>query len=135
MELKLIRKYKGDRYTIGDLFINDTFFCNVIEDKVRELRTPEDKVYGKTAIPAGRYEVILTYSPHFKRILPELIDVAFFKNIRIHAGNTEEDSRGCLIVGINDDVKVGWVHDSRKTLDRLMQILTSTNEKIFITVV
>ena len=78
-----------------------------MEDKVRDLNKngvfdgDEKKVYGETAIPYGTYKVILSYSPKFKRILPELLDVPCFTGIRIHRGNTEKDTAGCLLVGEN----------------------------------
>lgn len=65
MKLTLNRKFKGQTYTIGDLSIDGKFFCNTIEDVVRELPatcpdtscgrscTCAEKVYAKTAIPAG----------------------------------------------------------------------------------
>lgn len=87
MELKNERIYKGEDYTIGELSINGMFFCHTLEDKVRLLNSYEDKVYGETAIPIGRYKVILSYSNHFKCTMPEIINVEFFKGVRIHAGN------------------------------------------------
>ena len=132
MKLRLKRIFKGDKYTIGHLFINDVYFCDTIEDKVRILNSFEDKVYAETAIPIGVYKVILTYSPHFKRVLPELVNVEFFKNIRIHSGNDENDSAGCIIVGENK-VK-GKVINSKITLDKLIDILQGTTEDITISV-
>ena len=113
MELLLKRIYKGDKYTIGKLYIDGEWFCDTIEDVVRNLPkdcpyTPKgrnckckEKVYGETAIPAGTYKVILSYSNRFKRILPELLNVPHFLGIRIHRGNTEQDSAGCIILGEN----------------------------------
>ena len=113
MKLLLKRIYKGNKYTIGKLYIDGEWFCDTIEDVVRNL--PKDcpyipkgrnckckeKVYGETAIPAGTYKVILSYSNRFKRILPELLNVPHFLGIRIHRGNTEQDSAGCIILGEN----------------------------------
>lgn len=130
MEILIKRKYKGDTYTIGDLFVNGRFICNTIEDKVRILNEYEDKVYGETAIPEGIYHVKLTYSPKFKRVLPEILNVQFFKGIRIHAGNSEKDSEGCIIVGENK-VK-GKVVNSRKTLEKLMNILKNAQDPIIL---
>ena len=101
MKLKLIRKYKCPNYTIGHLYINDKYFCDTLEDKVRELNSIEDKIKHKTAIPKGKYKVVVTMSPRFKRLLPLLLNVPFFEGIRIHRGNDENDTSGCIIVGEN----------------------------------
>ena len=108
MELKLVRKYFGETYTIGDLYIDGVFFSNTLEDKNRDIdkngvfNNGEKKVYGKTCIPFGTYKVILSMSSKFKKILPLLLNVPQFDGIRIHSGNTDEDSSGCILVGIND---------------------------------
>ena len=143
MELLLKRIYKGDKYTIGKLYINGKWFCNTIEDKVRSL--PKDcpytskgrnckckeKIYGETAIPAGTYKVILSYSNKFKRILPEILNVPHFLGIRIHKGNTEQDSAGCVILGENK-VK-GKVINSIDTFNKLFtKLKTSNNLKLII---
>jgi len=132
MKLKLIRKALEATYTIGDLFVDGVFQCNVLEDVVRDLNKDGDldekgetKVYGKTAIPYGIYTIDLTYSNRFKKILPLLEDVKGFEGIRIHSGNTSEDTSGCLLVGINS-VK-GMVTDSRKAFDKLMVKLTDAH--------
>ena len=108
IKLKLKRIYKGLKYTIGKLFINDEYFCDTIEDTDRGLKSSmsieyikKKKVYAKTAIPTGTYKIEMTYSNKFKRILPLLVDVKGFSGIRIHRGNTEIDSSGCIIVGEN----------------------------------
>lgn len=134
MDIEVRRTFKGPKYTIGHMYLNGVYFCDTIEDVVRDLHSTEDKVMHETAIPAGRYRVVLSYSPRFKRLLPELKDVPFFVAIRIHSGNTEKDSSGCIIVGFNK-VK-GKVVDSRKTENRLMDILTKLpkDEEIWITV-
>lgn len=107
MLIKLHRRYLGD-YTIGSLFIDGKYFCDTIEDKVRDLNKDgdlndegEQKVYGETAIPYGTYKVELSMSPKFKRFLPMVLDVKHFTGIRIHRGNTAEDSSGCIILGEN----------------------------------
>ena len=126
MRLVLKRIALKPKYTIGHLFIDGKYFCDTIEDCVR----PEGvKVYGETAIPAGKYNVIITRSPKYKKDLPLLLDVPGFGGIRIHSGNTEKDSEGCIIVGKND--KVGWVSNSRATMNKLMSIL-KTADKITI---
>lgn len=118
MELLIIRKWKKKGYTIGKFFIDGNFICNSMEDEDRGLRDDMSleeikriKVYGETAIPTGTYKVILSYSPKFKRITPEIIGVKGYTGIRIHAGNDAKDSLGCVLPGKND--KVGWVSNSK----------------------
>ena len=107
MKLLLKRIALRDTYTIGKIYIDGEYFCDTLEDKVRDLNKngvfdgDEKKVYGETAIPYGTYKVILSYSPKFNRIFPELLDVPCFTGIRIHRGNTEKDTAGCLLVGEN----------------------------------
>ena len=136
MEVLLDRIYLGKTYTIGNLFINGKYFCDTIEDTVRILNSEENKIKDKTAIPKGCYELILSYSPHFKRILPEILDVPYFKNIRIHNGNDENSSSGCIIVGLNK-IK-GKVIESKPTLNKLMNVLQpawNNKEKIYFTII
>lgn len=139
MELLLKRRYRNDKYTIGDLYINGVWFSNVLEDTDRGLSsdmTEEEiqkiKIYGKTAIPKGRYKIEVTYSPKFKRYLPILLNVKGFSGIRIHSGNTAEDTLGCLLVGYNK-VK-GQVINSRVTSDKLTALLRNCKEEIHITI-
>lgn len=134
MELKLKRIAKRDTYTIGRLFIDEKYFCDTLEPKVRDL-SKEPKVKGKTAIPPGRYRVYLTYSPRFKRILPILEGVPQFEGVRIHRGNTHKDTEGCILVGYNREV--GKVLDSAATEQRLMAVLQNAvnkGEQIYITI-
>lgn len=138
MKITLKRKFLGDKYTVGDLFIDGKFFCNTIEDKVRELPvacpyTPKGqsckctgKIYAETAIPAGTYRVTMEHSPRFKRKLPLLHNVPHFIGILIHSGNDESASAGCLIVG-NNTVK-GKVTESRVTSDKLNTILSKETQ-------
>ena len=96
MKLKLIRKEFTPRTTIGDFLVDEVFECYSLEDVVREVGV---KVPGKTAIPEGVYNVALTFSNRFQRVLPVLIGVPSFTDILIHSGNTEADTEGCLLVG------------------------------------
>lgn len=134
MELTLNRIFLGSSATIGELLINDKHLCDTIEDRVR----PEgEKVYGKTAIPEGTYEVKLTHSPRFKKILPEILNVPNFSGIRIHTGNSSKDTEGCIIVGTWDGEKEDWVGSSKIAFDKLMTLLeeaTNNKEKVTITV-
>ena len=134
MELTLNRIFLGSSATIGELLINDKHLCDTLEDRVR----PEgEKVYGKTAIPEGTYEVKLTHSPRFKKILPEILNVPNFSGIRIHTGNSSKDTEGCILVGTWDGEKEDWVGNSRIAYDELMALLeeaTNNKEKVTITV-
>lgn len=122
MKLRLERRYKKSEYTIGLLFIDGVFFCNTLEDRVREIKPDgKGKISGMTAIPAGTYRVVVNWSPRFRRLLPYVEDVPHFEGIRIHSGNTARDTDGCILVGVND--AVGRVNHSCKTLEALMSRL------------
>jgi hypothetical protein len=96
MKILLKRIFKGEDYTIGHIYINGQYFADSLEDTVRDV-----KIKGKTAIPAGKYLILMTYSNRFKKIMPLLIDVPGFEGVRIHSGNTPEDTEGCILVGKN----------------------------------
>jgi hypothetical protein len=76
MKLLLRRIALRDTYTIGHLYINGVYFCDTLEDKVRNL-DDESKVYGETAIPYGTYNVVIDYSSHFKRMMPHILNVKY----------------------------------------------------------
>lgn len=130
MKITVKRIFKGESYTIGKFYIDGDYFCDTIEDSVRNLPakcpdTPKgamckckEKVYSETAIPAGSYKVTMEYSPRFKKTLPYLHNVPHFLGVLIHSGNFAKDSSGCIIVGLNK-VK-GQVLESRVTMDKLM---------------
>ncbi len=126
MELLLQRKYKNQTYTIGPLSVNGAYFCDTLENPVRDL-TKEKKIKGNTAIPAGRYRVVLNWSPRFGKVLPLLLNVPHFEGIRIHSGNKVIDTDGCILVGRN--TIQGMIIDSKITKDKLMQILISANNR------
>ena len=131
MKLKLIRTWYADTYTIGKLYIDGVYFADTLEDKNRDVdkngvfNNGEKKVYGKTCIPFGTYKVILSMSSKFKKILPLLLNVPQFDGIRIHSGNTDEDSSGCILVGIND-IK-GRISKSTITFNSLMTKLSKAD--------
>lgn len=127
MKLTLKRIALRPTYTIGKLYIDDVYFCDTIEDTVRDLNkngkfdNGEKKVHSKTAIPYGTYEIKWTYSPRFKKYTPQLMSVPSFEGIRIHAGNTSADTEGCLILGKNK--QVGKVLNSRDTINKFYPII------------
>lgn len=127
MKLTLKRIALRPTYTIGKLYIDDVYFCDTIEDTVRDLNkngkfdNGEKKIHSKTAIPYGTYEIKWTYSPRFKKYTPQLMNVPSFEGIRIHAGNTSADTEGCLILGKNK--QVGKVLNSRATINKFYPII------------
>ena len=122
MKLLLKRIALRDNYTIGKLYINDKYFCDTLEDAVRDV-----KIKHQTAIPKGIYKVVLTASPRFKRILPRLLNVPEFTGVLIHRGNTIDDTSGCILVGENK--KKGMVLNSTEYEVELVKILTESNSK------
>lgn len=134
MNITLNRIAKKAKYTIGKLYINDQYFCDTLEDTDRgltqsmtEQQIGSKKVYGETAIPTGTYRIIINYSNKFKKQMPLLLNVPGFAGIRIHSGNTEKDSLGCILVGKNK--AVGKVLESRDTYSKLFSILQEANKK------
>ena len=97
MKIEVIRVFTANDATVGKMYIDGIDTCYTLEDVVRPLG---EKVYGKTAISAGRYRVDVTPSARFKRDLPILLDVPNFTGVRIHAGNSAEDTHGCILVGL-----------------------------------
>lgn len=139
MELKIIRIKSNTNFTEGRLYINGVYFCDTLEDKDRgldqsmsEFEIRKRKIYAETCIPSGEYRVILSHSPKFKRILPEVLNVKGFTGIRIHNGVDQNSTSGCLIVG--KKWQDGKVTKSRETLNELLQILKQTKEDINLTI-
>ena len=101
MKIRIERQVFDDQSTIGELFVDGAFECYVLEDKVRENGSPVAawKVPRETAIPYGLYDVEITPSKRFGRDMPLLLNVPGFDGVRIHPGNTDADTEGCLLVG------------------------------------
>jgi hypothetical protein len=117
MHLHLTRTVFSPHATIGELRCGPELLCHVLEDVVRPAGAP--KVWGQTAIPAGTYEVVVTYSQRFRQPLPLLMDVPGYEGVRIHSGNSAADTAGCLLVGHYDAHKPDWVANSRATFATL----------------
>jgi hypothetical protein len=96
MDIKIRRFEFGTTYTIGKMYIDGVYHCFTLEDKVRPAG---EKVNGQTAIPYGSYPVIIDHSNRFNRDLPHVLNVPGFEGIRIHTGNTDADTEGCILVG------------------------------------
>ena len=156
MEIRVRRIALKEKYTIGKLYINDTYFCDVLEDKVRDLNkngmfdNGEVKIANHTAIPYGTYEITMDvrstkfsdfekypWAKEYDGYLPRLTNVPLFVGVLLHVGNSDVDSSGCLLVGENKFV--GKVINSTITFRRLMNeyLVPAKNrgEKIYITIV
>lgn len=140
MEAKLERAWRLETYTVGRVLVDDERFSESMEDKDRGLTqdmSEEEikrvKVYGETAIPTGVYTVKMTYSPKYKRMMPEVLNVPGFSGIRIHSGNTAKDSLGCILLGRN--TKVGMVTESRKTCKEFERLLKAAGGECKLTIV
>ena len=142
MNITLKRVAMNQEYTVGNLFVDGKYFCDTLEDPVRDINKngvfdgAERKIYGNTAIPFGKYKVVLTQSPKFKRVLPRLQNVPSFEGILIHSGNTAKDTDGCILVGVNS--AKGQLTNSRATLEKLMAEMkarVASGEDIYISLV
>lgn len=125
INLFLKRQVKTKDFTLGELFINGVPFCMTVEDMER---MEGEKVFGKTAIPKGTYKVIINMSKRFKKEMPLLVDVTNFTGVRIHSGNTADDSEGCIIVGMTRTLN--GVGLSRIAFNKLMARLRQDKDII-----
>ncbi len=122
MHITVQREPSRNMTTLGKLYVNGEFFCGTLEDEVREVSgrpVAEWKQWGRTAIPCGLYEVTLEDSPRFGPSTMTVNGVHGFDKIRIHAGNTHEDTHGCLLVGVRIGSEAAVVSQSRRTLAEL----------------
>ena len=142
MNLTLKRLNLTPNYTEGELYVNGVYFCKTLEDTNRDLNkngqfdNNEKKVYGETCIPYGKYKVILSYSPKFKRELPEILEVPDFQGIRIHRGNKISDTLGCILCG--EKVKNGYLSNSTPYEIKLVELFKQAklrNEESFIEII
>jgi hypothetical protein len=127
MELRLEREPTVEERTFGRLFVDGTFYSHTLEDAIRDVKIP-----GRTAIPAGRYRLVITPSARFKRRLPLLLDVPGFAGVRIHPGNTTADTDGCILPGL---VRTPTgIAKSRLACDPLLALLERTPGPHWITI-
>ena len=114
MLLTVKRLYKTETSTIGELLVDGIFECFTLEDTERAI-----KIKGETAIPKGTYKVIINQSNRYKRLLPLLIGVPNFEGVRIHSGNTNHDTEGCILVGQSRNKN--FIGQSRKAFEKLFK--------------
>lgn len=141
MELTVKRRFLKKGYTIGDLYIDGEWFCSTLEDEVRTLNSIKDKVYGKTAIPYGRYQIAMNVispkfgiMPYYQEVcqgrLPRLVDVPFFEGILIHVADGWRGAdllQGCIGVGYNK-IKGGLLH-GKEVFRNLYDMLNKAYKK------
>lgn len=136
MNLRLVREPTlPNGATHGVLFVDGHYRCFTLEDAIRE-RPGQPvavwKIKAQTAIPAGRYRVIITPSARFARPLPLLVDVPGFTGVRMHSGNGIGDTEGCILVGL--DREPGRVMQSRLAMDALFPVIATAPGSIWITI-
>lgn len=121
MKLLLKRLHRTEHSTIGELYVDGKFECYTLEDKEREV-----KIKSETAIPKGTYIVGITLSNRFKKLLPILINVPNFEGVRIHPGNTNHDTEGCILVGTTRSKD--FIGNSRVAFQRLFKKMQSAKD-------
>jgi len=114
MKIDIKRLHKGANSVIGELTVDGVWECYTLEDIERDI-----KIKSETAIPKGTYKVIINQSNRFKRLLPLLLDVPGFEGVRIHSGNTNHDTEGCILVGRTRSKD--FIGQSRKAFDKLFE--------------
>ena len=127
MILNLIRYEisENDKAAIGKISIDGVFECYSLEDRVRPHKIP-----GETAIPAGAYRVVIDFSNRFQRFMPHILDVPNFTGIRIHPGNTDQDTHGCILVGQTHNLQgQDYIGQSRLAFDALFAKLEAARAR------
>lgn len=142
LELLLKRNQPHTKdYTAGKLYIDGVFGFFTLEDEVREVTgkpVSEWKIPKVTAIPRGRYRVVMTKSPRFGRVLPEILNVPGYVGVRIHRGNLAQHTEGCLLVGNSDgndkDAWLGHSGDAEKALCVILKNAINLGQQVWLTV-
>jgi hypothetical protein len=131
-EFKIKRKKYTAKSTIGELSYNGVFLCYTLEDKVRGPK--EKKVFAQTAIPAGRYQLIIDESTRFKRLMPLVVNVPGFAGVRLHGGNDCDDTEGCPLLGMEKGPDTIW--NCPPAFEKLFKTLTKalTEGKVYLVI-
>ena len=129
MKLTIKRLHKTENSTIGEMSIDGKFECYTLEDVERDT-----KVFGKTAIPKGIYEVTMTMSNRFKKMMPLLLNVPNYAGVRIHSGNKAEDTEGCILLGQTRSIDA--ISGSRLAIDKFYPKLEAALKlgKVYLTI-
>ena len=135
MKLLLVREVFSTESTGGSLSIENQFECFTIEDEDRALESGGIKLYGRTAIPRGRYKVALDWSPKYGRDMPHVLNVPGFEGVRIHSGNSAKDTEGCILVG--QERHENYIRKSKAAFDALLlklNVAWAKGEEVWLTV-
>lgn len=148
--LTLPRRHFTDISTVGEIFFpgEERSLCDSLEDTCRRdsdvdgILDFSEKVWGKTAIPCGRYEIRMEKSPKYGRVMPFLYGLRvgragdgrknLFNDVMIHWGNKAEHSHGCILVGNYVPGVPDWVSSSRETFDRLFNRLSELAGPVYL---
>ena len=133
LQVEIRREIYTGKSTVGRLFLNGEFECFTLEDCQR----PQGgKVAGATCIPAGSYSLVINRSLRFRRLLPQLLEVPGFEGIRIHPGNTDADTEGCILVGqTRSEDFVGSSRAAFQKLFRKLQAARAAGAEVRVTVI
>lgn len=126
MKLSLKRDVFAEKFTLGSLLVDGRHLGFTCEDTDRRLENEGEKVKGQTAIPRGSYKVILSYSHRFQKVMPEILNVPGFTGVRIHGGNTHENTEGCPLLGIQRTQD--GVAKCKEVNDRLIQMIQEAED-------
>ena len=98
----LVRYTRTEKAILGSLYLNGAFICYTLENAAK-------------AIPAGLYSIENSKSPKFGRELPLLFSdkVPSRRGVRIHAGNTYQESAACVLVGMKRDEAKERIDESK----------------------
>lgn len=129
MKIKVVRSVFTDTTTLGKMYVNNDFFAYTLEDKDRNQNGDiRKKVKGQTAIDDGSYEVVLNFSNNFKKYLPLLLKVPCFEGVRIHGGNTCNDSLGCILIGEHSNMQ-DKIWNCASKVNGLVALIKSVEKK------
>ena len=117
----LLRSDFNEEFTLGTLFFAGKFLGFTCEDKDRHIESGGTKIYGETAIPRGYYRLTVSMSRRFGRLMPEILGVPQFSGVRVHGGNTHEDTEGCPLLGAKK--RVDGVADCKDVNARLIKLI------------